>query len=143
VVSDEGVSGIATKLCEEEQGKRLFDMLRARDTLVDRWVDRLGRNYTDGDPIRAFMRRRVIIKTVINGFQIVTLSRVLVGASLPLFDCPARWCQRIHQPLAIKSVIRKWASTPQSHFGSSRQTISKWRSKPQETRGDRTEAEGD
>jgi putative DNA-invertase from lambdoid prophage Rac len=34
VVSDEGVSGIATKLCEREQGKRLFDMLRAGDTLV-------------------------------------------------------------------------------------------------------------
>jgi putative DNA-invertase from lambdoid prophage Rac len=43
VVSDEGVSGIATKLCEREQGKRLFDMLRAGDTLVVRWVDRLGR----------------------------------------------------------------------------------------------------
>jgi putative DNA-invertase from lambdoid prophage Rac len=42
VVSDEGVSGIATKLCEREQGKRLFDMLRSGDTLVVRWVDRLG-----------------------------------------------------------------------------------------------------
>jgi putative DNA-invertase from lambdoid prophage Rac len=67
-VSDEGVSGIATKLCEREQGKRLFDMLRAGDTLVVRWVDRLGRNYTDVvDTIREFMRRGVIIKTVING----------------------------------------------------------------------------
>jgi putative DNA-invertase from lambdoid prophage Rac len=68
VVSDEGVSGIATKLCEREQGRRLFDMLRAGDTLVVRWVDRLGRNYTDVvDTIREFMRRGVIIKTVING----------------------------------------------------------------------------
>src|SRR5215471_9006085 len=68
VVSDEGVSGIATKLYEREQGKRLFDMLRAGDTLVVRWVDRLGRNYTDVvDTIREFMRRGVIIKTVING----------------------------------------------------------------------------
>jgi putative DNA-invertase from lambdoid prophage Rac len=68
VVSDEGVSGIATKLCEREQGKRLFDMLRAGDTLIVRWVDRLGRNYTDVvDTIREFMRRGVIIKTVING----------------------------------------------------------------------------
>jgi putative DNA-invertase from lambdoid prophage Rac len=68
VVSDEGVSGIATKLCEREQGKRLFDMLRAGDTLVVRWVDRLGRNYTDVvDTIREFMHRGVIIKTVING----------------------------------------------------------------------------
>jgi DNA invertase Pin-like site-specific DNA recombinase len=68
VVSDEGVSGIATKLCEREQGKRLFDMLRSGDTLVVRWVDRLGRNYIDVvDTIREFMRRGVIIKTVING----------------------------------------------------------------------------
>jgi putative DNA-invertase from lambdoid prophage Rac len=68
VVSDEGVSGIATKLCEREQGKRLFDMLRWGDTLVVRWVDRLGRNYTDVvDTIREFMRRGVLIKTLING----------------------------------------------------------------------------
>jgi putative DNA-invertase from lambdoid prophage Rac len=68
MLSDAGVSGIATKLCEREQGKRLFDMLRTGDTLVVRWVDRLGRNYTDVvDTIREFMRRGVIIKTVING----------------------------------------------------------------------------
>jgi DNA invertase Pin-like site-specific DNA recombinase len=43
-------------------------MLRTGDTLVVRWVDRLGRNYTDVvDTIREFMRRGVIIKTVING----------------------------------------------------------------------------
>jgi putative DNA-invertase from lambdoid prophage Rac len=68
VVSDEGVSGISTRLVERPEGKRLFDMLRAGDTLVVRWVDRLGRNYTDVvDTIRDFMRRGVIIKTVING----------------------------------------------------------------------------
>jgi putative DNA-invertase from lambdoid prophage Rac len=68
VVSDEGVPGIATKLCEREQGKRLFDMLRAGDTLVVRWVDRLGRNYADVvGTLREFMRRGVLIKTVING----------------------------------------------------------------------------
>ncbi len=43
-------------------------MLRAGDTLVVRWVDRLGRNYTDVvDTIRELMRRGVVIKTVING----------------------------------------------------------------------------
>jgi putative DNA-invertase from lambdoid prophage Rac len=43
-------------------------MLRAGDTLVVRWVDRLGRNYTDVvDTIREFMRRGIIIRTVING----------------------------------------------------------------------------
>jgi putative DNA-invertase from lambdoid prophage Rac len=71
VLSDDGVSGIATKLREREQGKRLFDMLRAGDTLVVRWVDRLGRDYTDVvDAIRDFMRRGVIIRTVINGMTI-------------------------------------------------------------------------
>ena len=43
-------------------------MLRAGDTLVVRWVDRLGRNYRDvTDTIRQFMRRGVVIRTVING----------------------------------------------------------------------------
>jgi putative DNA-invertase from lambdoid prophage Rac len=42
-------------------------MLRRGDTLVVRWVDRLGRNYQDvTDTIRAFMRRGVVIRTVIN-----------------------------------------------------------------------------
>jgi putative DNA-invertase from lambdoid prophage Rac len=36
--------------------------------LVVRWVDRLGRNYDDVvETIREFMRRGVVIKTVING----------------------------------------------------------------------------
>ncbi len=67
VVADDGVSGITTRLVERPQGKRLFDMLRRGDTLVVRWVDRLGRNYQDvTDTIRDFMRRGVVIRTVIN-----------------------------------------------------------------------------
>jgi putative DNA-invertase from lambdoid prophage Rac len=69
VVADNGVSGIATRLIERPQGKRLFDKLRAGDTMVVRWVDRLGRNYEDVcDAIRHFMRRGVVIRTVINNF---------------------------------------------------------------------------
>jgi hypothetical protein len=69
VVADNGVSGIATRLIERPQGKRLFDKLRAGDTLVVRWVDRLGRNYEDVcDAIREFMRRGAVIRTVINNF---------------------------------------------------------------------------
>jgi putative DNA-invertase from lambdoid prophage Rac len=68
VVSDDGVSAVTTRLAERKEGKRLFDLLRAGDTLVVRWVDRLGRNYADvTDTIREFMRRGVVIKTVING----------------------------------------------------------------------------
>lgn len=67
VVADHGVSGISTKLSERTEGKRLFDKLRSGDTLVVRWVDRLGRNYQDvTDTIRHFMRNGVVIKTVIN-----------------------------------------------------------------------------
>jgi putative DNA-invertase from lambdoid prophage Rac len=67
VVSDNGASGVATRLAEREQGKRLFDMLRKGDVLVVRWIDRLGRNYSDVvDVIREFMRRGVVIRTVIN-----------------------------------------------------------------------------
>lgn len=67
VVSDRGVSGVSTKLAERPEGKRLFDLLQRGDTLVVRWVDRLGRNYQDvTDSIRHFMRQGVIIRTVIN-----------------------------------------------------------------------------
>ncbi|WP_460273937.1 recombinase family protein [Celeribacter sp. ULVN23_4] len=67
VVSDHGVSGVSTLLKDRPEGKRLFDMLRSGDTLVVRWVDRLGRNYQDvTDTIREFMRQGVVIRTVIN-----------------------------------------------------------------------------
>lgn len=68
VVVDHGVSGVVVPLAERPEGKRLFDMLHRGDTLVVRWVDRLGRNYQDvTDTIRRFMREGVIIKTIING----------------------------------------------------------------------------
>ena len=67
VIWDEGVSGVSTKLAERPQGRRLFDLLRNGDTLVVRWVDRIGRNYQDiCGTIREFMRRGVVIRTVIN-----------------------------------------------------------------------------
>lgn len=67
VVSDEGVSGISVPLAERPEGRRLFDMLRAGDVLVVRWVDRLGRNYQDvTETIRELMRRGVVVRTVIN-----------------------------------------------------------------------------
>jgi putative DNA-invertase from lambdoid prophage Rac len=43
-------------------------MLRQGDTLLVWWVDRLGRNYSDvRDTIQEFMRRGVVVRTVING----------------------------------------------------------------------------
>lgn len=67
VVTDEGVSGVTTRLAERPQGRRLFDLLRRGDVLVVRWVDRLGRDYADvTETIREFMSRGVVIRTVIN-----------------------------------------------------------------------------
>lgn len=68
VVTDHGTSGVSTSLSERANGKRLFDLLRAGDTLVVRWVDRLGRNYRDvTDTLRELLRRGVTVRTVING----------------------------------------------------------------------------
>ena len=68
VIEDEGVSGVSTPLAERPNGKRLFELLRDGDTLVVRWVDRLGRNYDDIQKnIRLFLDRGVTIRTVING----------------------------------------------------------------------------
>lgn len=67
VIADHGVSGVSTTLAERSEGRRLYDKLRRGDTLVVRWVDRLGRNYSDvTDTIRHFMRQGVVIRTVIN-----------------------------------------------------------------------------
>jgi putative DNA-invertase from lambdoid prophage Rac len=67
VLADHGVSGVSTRLCERPDGRRLFDILQEGDTLVVRWLDRLGRNYQDvTDVIREFMRRGIRIETVIN-----------------------------------------------------------------------------
>ncbi|WP_371157520.1 recombinase family protein [Jannaschia sp. 2305UL9-9] len=67
VVADLGTSGISTTLAERPEGRRLADMLRRGDTLVVRWVDRLGLNYQDvTDTIRMFMRQGVVVRTVIN-----------------------------------------------------------------------------
>lgn len=68
VIADHGVSGVSVKMKDRPEGKRLFDMLRTGDTLVVRWIDRLGRNYEDvTDTIRDFIRRGVTVRTVING----------------------------------------------------------------------------
>ncbi len=67
IIADHGVSGVSVLMRDRPEGKRLFDMLRTGDTLVVRWVDRLGRNYADvTDTIREFIRRGVVIRTIIN-----------------------------------------------------------------------------
>lgn len=67
VIKDEGVSGVSTRLQDRTGGALLLHKLRKGDTLVVRWVDRLGRNYEDvTDTIRQLMQRGVVIKTVIN-----------------------------------------------------------------------------
>jgi putative DNA-invertase from lambdoid prophage Rac len=67
VLADHGISGISTRLSERPEGRRLFDVLREGDTLVVRWIDRLGRNYQDvTDTVREFIRRQIRIDTVIN-----------------------------------------------------------------------------
>jgi DNA invertase Pin-like site-specific DNA recombinase len=68
-VADNGVSGVHTRLAERPEGRRLYDKLRKGDVLVVRWLDRLGRNYEEVcDTIREFMRRGVVVRTVINNF---------------------------------------------------------------------------
>jgi putative DNA-invertase from lambdoid prophage Rac len=84
IIWDEGVSGVSTKLSERVEGRRLFDLLRSGDTLVVRWIDRLGRNYQDiCETIREFMQRGVAIRTVING---ITFD----GATKDAMQCAVR-----------------------------------------------------
>lgn len=70
VITDHGVSGVSTRLEERDQGRRLFDLLQPGDTLLVRWVDRLGRNYEDvKNVITTFNRKGVTVATVINGMK--------------------------------------------------------------------------
>ncbi|MDG1116936.1 MAG: recombinase family protein [Flavimaricola sp.] len=67
VIEDEAVSGVTTRFAERKGGARLLDLVREGDIVVVRWVDRLGRDYSDvTDTIRDLMRRGVIVRTVIN-----------------------------------------------------------------------------
>lgn len=68
VITDHGTSGVNTRLADREGGKALLHKLRDGDTLVVRWLDRLGRNYRDvTDTLRELLRRGVTVRTVING----------------------------------------------------------------------------
>src|SRR5215207_6750279 len=61
------VAGFFTFTAEADGPTCSRSTATACDTLVVRWVDRLGRNYQDVcDTIREFMRRGVVIRTVIN-----------------------------------------------------------------------------
>jgi putative DNA-invertase from lambdoid prophage Rac len=67
VITDEGVSGVNTRMRDRQGGGKLLDKLRRGDVLVVRWVDRLGRNYEDvTDTVRTLMQRGVVVKTLIN-----------------------------------------------------------------------------
>ncbi|MBP1183719.1 recombinase family protein [Methylobacterium sp. PvR107] len=107
VVADEGVSWVSTILAKRPQGRRLFDMLRAGDVLVVRWVDRLGRNYADvTETIRELMRRGVIVWTVINGmtFDGATIDPIQIAVRDALIGFMAATAQA--QAEATKEVQR-------------------------------------
>lgn len=102
VVADHGVSGVSTVLRERPEGKRLFDMLRRGDVLVVRWVDRLGRNYQDvTDTIREFMRKGVVIRTVINSmtFDSATSDAVQMAVRDALVAFMAATAQAQHEAM--------------------------------------------
>ena len=67
MLADHGISGVSVPIRERPEGRRLFDVLRDGDILVVRWIDRLGRNYTDVTAtVRELLDRGVTIRTVIN-----------------------------------------------------------------------------
>lgn len=68
VFVDDAESGVNKKLGDRPAGREMLGYLRAGDTLVVRWIDRLGRNYEDvTSNIRDLLGRGVVIKTIING----------------------------------------------------------------------------
>ena len=123
VIEDEGVSGVSTPLAERPNGKRLFDLLRDGDTLVVRWVDRLGRNYDDIQKnIRLFLDRGVTIRTVINSMTFDAkppdaMAKAIRDAMLSFMSAMAE-----AQALAMKEaqsagIAHAKANKPDSHKG--------------------------
>ena len=123
VIEDQGVSGVSTPLAERPNGKRLFDLLRDGDTLVVRWVDRLGRNYDDIQKnIRLFLDRGVTIRTVINGMTFDTdppdaMAKAIRDAMLSFMSAMAE-----AQALAMKEaqsagIAHAKATKPDSYKG--------------------------
>jgi DNA invertase Pin-like site-specific DNA recombinase len=107
VLADNGVSGVSTMLRERPEGRRLYDMLRRGDTLVVRWVDRLGRNYADvTEAIREFMGRGIVIRTVINNmtFDGSTVDPIQMAVRDALIGFMAATAQAQHE--AIKASQR-------------------------------------
>ncbi len=122
VVDDHGVSGVSTKLAERQGGKRLFDILRRGDTLVVRWVDRLGRDYRDvSDNIQHFMRKGVIVKTVINNmtFDGATTDAVqqAVRDALIAFMAATAEAQAVATKEAQKAGIEAAKADPKAYRG--------------------------
>ena len=68
VMTDTAVKSATAKLADRAGGGRLYKRARSGDTVVVRWLDRLGRNYAEvADNVQEFMRRGVVVKTIING----------------------------------------------------------------------------
>jgi DNA invertase Pin-like site-specific DNA recombinase len=122
VIADNGVSGLSTTLAQRPQGRRLFDLLGKGDTLVVRWVDRLGRDYRDvSDSIRHFMREGVVIKTVINGMVFDGATRdpiqQAVRDALIAFMAATAEAQAIAIKEAQRAGIAAAKSNPRSYRG--------------------------
>jgi DNA invertase Pin-like site-specific DNA recombinase len=118
VVADEGVSGVSTILAERPQGRRIHDLLRAGDVLVVPRVDRLGRNYADvTETIREFMRRGVIVRTVINAmvFDGVTTDPVQMAVCDALIGFMAATAQAQAKAKAAQKAGTEHARTQADH----------------------------
>jgi hypothetical protein len=111
VVADDGVSGVNTRLAERPEGRRLYD------TLVVRWVDRLGRDYADVcDTIREFMRRGVVIKTVI--------SRMTFDGNTDPMQ------QAVRDALIAFMAVQRRPKPPKQHSGPASTISAAWRRMP-------------
>ena len=123
VVADHGVSGVATKLQDRAEGKRLFDLLRSGDTLVVRWVDRLGRNYEDvTNNIRWFMDQGITIRTVINGMTFEAqpkddMTKAVRDALIAFMAATAAAQAEATKEAQIAGIAHKKASQPDAYKG--------------------------
>jgi hypothetical protein len=89
---------VSTRLWERLEGRLLFDILREGDTLVGRWVDRLGRNFSfpPARAIRAALRYIEALEKEL-GRPVLTANQVVSwhGLRLSVATTPVSGCGRI------------------------------------------------
>lgn len=123
VVEDHDPSALTAPLQACEGGRRLLDVLQDGDVLAVRWLDRLGRNYSDiQGNMRLLLRRGITIKTVIGGMTFAarphdTTTLAIQDALLEFMSAMANAQAITHKQAQAAGIAQAKANNPSAYKG--------------------------